>query len=325
MALTAKMVASEVLMCGVKAGIKSIPIVGEMAVNVIDGLQRRHESLGNATKLAEFDSQLSRVERSMRDTVEKEIRSILTNLGRPALPGPELTREMTELRQIYEQGWVPNLFEGLLRNSTHLQELRRNPKQYGRMLADNEAVDPENGMHLLIEKDATRILELPAASLALLLSNQAVGIPSAEVRTGQDIWAFPTSGEASETKQPTNLSIVPAFHDDLETSPLKGERIILKATNCRYSYRTWDYEHKSIVVVTNMRFIVRLNENGDRGIFRGIAKAMDKRMVLASRIRINGECELYIEDIPTGGFRIRSSKEMISSLHSALIQLRDSQ
>jgi hypothetical protein len=191
MALTAKMVASEILVCGVKAGIKSIPIVGEMAVNVIDGLQRRHESLGNAAKLAEFDAQLSRVERSMRETVEKEIRGILTNFERPFVPGPELTREMNELRQIYEQGWVPNLFEGLLRNSTHLQELRKNPKTFGRILGDNEPLDPES-MHLLVDKDQTRILQMPVSSLALLLGNQSIGVPQAEVKAGQDIWAFPS-------------------------------------------------------------------------------------------------------------------------------------
>jgi hypothetical protein len=194
MALTAKIVASETLVCCVKAGIKQIPIVGEIAVNVVDGLQRRHQALSDAARMAEFEAHLSRVERGMRDTVEQEVRTILTNLGRPAVPGPELTREMTELRQIYEQGWVPNLFEGILRNSSHWDELRRNPKQYGRILGDHEAVEPENGMHLLLDKDKTRILELPAASLALLLSNQTTGIPAADVRAGQDIWAFPSRG-----------------------------------------------------------------------------------------------------------------------------------
>lgn len=176
------MVASEILLCGVKAGIKSIPVVGEFAVNVVDGLQKRHEALAHIARMGEFDAKLSRVELNMRNTVENEIRTILANLGRPAVPGPELTREMDELRQIYGQGWVPNLFEGILRNSTHLEELRRSPATFGRILGDHEPVNPENGMHLLIGKDKTRILEMPAASLALLLSNQSVGIPKAEVR-----------------------------------------------------------------------------------------------------------------------------------------------
>jgi hypothetical protein len=187
------MFASEILICGVKAGIKQIPIVGEMAVNVVEGLQKRHEAMGNAAKMAEFDAQLSRVERNMRDTVEKEIRTILRNLSRPSLPGPELTREMTELRQIFEQGWVPNLFEGILRNSKQLEELRRSPATFGRMLRSDETIDPANGMmYLLIDTDTTRVLELPAASLALMLSNQAVGVPPAQLKAGQDIWAFPS-------------------------------------------------------------------------------------------------------------------------------------
>jgi hypothetical protein len=146
MAVTAKMVASEILVCGVKAGIKSIPIVGQMAVHVVEGLQKRHDAMGNSVRMAKFEAQISRVERNMRDKVEKEIRTILANLGRPAVPGSELTREMTELRQIFEQGWVPNLFEGILRNSSNLQELRRNPTTFGRMLRSDEKVDPANGM-----------------------------------------------------------------------------------------------------------------------------------------------------------------------------------
>lgn len=191
MAITAKMVASEVLICGVKAGLRRFPGVGE-AIEVVENLQRRHESLNNSARLAELEAQMSRTEKAMRGTVQREIQTILTNLGRPAVPGPELTREMNELRQIYEQGWMPNLFEGLLRNSTHWEEFRRNPKTFGRILGDHEPLDPDS-MHLLIDKDTTRILELPTASLALLLSNQSVGVPQAEMRAGQDIWAFPTS------------------------------------------------------------------------------------------------------------------------------------
>jgi hypothetical protein len=195
MAITGKMVASEILICGVKAGIKQIPIVGEVAVQVVENLQRRHDEMSNGARLAQVEAQLSRVERGVRDTVEKEIRTILANLGRSGVPGPELTREMTELRQIYDQGWVPNLFEGILRNSTHWEELKRNPRAYGRILGDHDPVDPENGIHLLIDKDKTRILELPASSLAFLLGNQIKGVPGAKVRAGQDIWAFPNKEE----------------------------------------------------------------------------------------------------------------------------------
>ena len=232
MAVTWKMVASEILICGVKAGIKQIPIVGEVAVHVVENLQRRHEAMGNAAQMAEFEAQLSRVERNMRGTVEKEIRTILGKLSRPSLPGPELTREMTELWQIYEQGWVPNLFEGILRNSSHWEELRRNPKQYGRILGNHEPVDPANGLHLLIDKDSTRILELPASSLAFLLSNQSVGIPPAEVRSVQDIWAFPTKTSTRQHVIGTATRILELGGKDYEDRVLQDvERAISADTD----------------------------------------------------------------------------------------------
>ncbi len=229
MALTAKMVASEILVCGVKAGIKSIPFVGEMAVNVVDGLQKRHETLAQAARMDEFDAKLSRVELNMRKTVETEIRTILDNLGRPAVLGPELTREMNELRQIYEQGWVPNLFEGILRNSTHLEELRRSPTTFGHLLDDHTPVDPKNGMHLLVEKDRTRILELPVASLAHLLSNQAVGVPPAHMKTRQDIWALPC---VSEEKSLTN-TITNSFGTVSHGKPISSGAVIEPAQKAR--------------------------------------------------------------------------------------------
>ena len=227
MVLTAGMVASEILVCGVKAGIKSIP-GGGMVVEVIEGLQKRHEAMGNAARMAELQAQMSRTEKAMRDTVEKEIRTILGNLSQPSVPGPEMTREMAELRQIYEQGWVPNLFEGILRNSSHLGELRRNPATFGRILRNDEKVDPASGMmHLLIDKDMTRILEVPAASMALLLSNQAVGVPSAEVKAGQDIWAFPSSKERrADNYVPEGK---PLFRTDLGCDPLPDELLFTYA------------------------------------------------------------------------------------------------
>ena len=193
MALTAKMVTSEILMCGLKVGLKQIPVVGDLAVHLIEGLQKRHEAMGNAAQLAEFDAKLSRVERGMRDTVEKEIRTILANLSRPAVPGPELTREMNELHQIYEQGWASDLFEGILRNSTHWEELRRSPRPSADILGDHEPLNPHS-MHLLIDKDKARILQMPVASLALLLGNQKVGVPQAEVKAASRIFGrFRTS------------------------------------------------------------------------------------------------------------------------------------
>ncbi len=94
MALTAKMVDSEILVCGIKAGVKQIPIVGEMAVHVVENLQKRHEAMNNAAQMAEFNAKLTRVELAMCNTVEEEIRKILTStvsdFGATELLSPKL-------------------------------------------------------------------------------------------------------------------------------------------------------------------------------------------------------------------------------------------
>ncbi len=237
MALTRKMVASEILMCGVKFGIKQIPIVGEAAVQLVEGLHKRHEALSNANQMAAFESQLSRIEKRMRDTVEAEIRTILTNLGRPSLPGEELTREMIELQQIREQGWAPHFFEGLLRNSSHWSELRRNPQHYGRILRTDEPVNPENGIHLLIDKESIRILEMPVSSLAFLLANQPVGIPSAEVLTQHDIWAIPSAHnlvpQTKITSEPIRTEPAPKPRPTRPQEPTANE-LVSKTTGMKF-------------------------------------------------------------------------------------------
>jgi len=107
MALSAKMVTSEILMCGLKTGLNAIPVVGpgfEVAFSLVEGLQKRHEALANADRLADLEAQMTRTERNMRDTIEREIRTILSNLGRTDVSGHELTGEMREFFQIQQQG-----------------------------------------------------------------------------------------------------------------------------------------------------------------------------------------------------------------------------
>ena len=85
--------------------------------------------------------------------------------------GRALTEEIRNLRQIQEQGWNPSLFEGLFLNSSHLEELKRNPHHYGRILGDHDPVDSEKGIHVLLDADKTRILELPPFAFSLLLAH----------------------------------------------------------------------------------------------------------------------------------------------------------
>jgi biotin carboxyl carrier protein len=143
-----------------------------------------------AEQLGSHQEQLSRFEQRQRDLVCQEVKDILSNLAQPNLSGLRLTEEVSNLRTMQEQGWNPNLFEGLLTNSSHWKELKRNPQNYGRLLNDHETVDSESGIHIIFDADKTKILELTPFALSQLLANQKTGIPYAEILSGADIWAF---------------------------------------------------------------------------------------------------------------------------------------
>ena len=111
------------------------------------------------------------------------MRTILDNFRLPDLSGPALTEEIRNLRQIQEQGWNPSLFEGLFLNSSHREELKRNPHHYGRILGDHDPVDPEKGIHVLLDAGKTRILELPPFAFSQLLAHQGKGSRTPESRS----------------------------------------------------------------------------------------------------------------------------------------------
>ena len=119
------------------------------------------------------------------------MRTILANFRRRDLSGPSLSEEIRNLRQIQEQGWNPSLFEGLFLNSSHLEELKLNPHHYGRILGDHDVVDPEKGIHVLLDADKTRIVELAPFAFSQLLAHQAQGVPDATIHVGEGVWAFP--------------------------------------------------------------------------------------------------------------------------------------
>ncbi len=187
MPVTVQMVASEILMCG----LKKVPFAGA-AFEVVDSIRVQHELLGQADRVAELNARLTRWERAQRDLVAREVQTILENLRRPDLGGPALTEEIRNLRQIQDQGWNPSLFEGLLGNSSHLNELKRNPQVYGRILGDHDPVDPEKGIHVLLDADRTRILEVSPFAFQQLLTHQVRGIPEAKIQVTDGIWALPT-------------------------------------------------------------------------------------------------------------------------------------
>ncbi len=186
MPLTWKMVASEVLMCG----LKKAPVAGT-AFEVVDALRASHAKTVVNDRLADLEDQMTRWEKRQRDLVAEEIQTILGNLSRPGMDGASLTEEIRNLRQIQEQGWNPRLFEGLMLNSTHLAELKRNPHHYGRILDDRDPVNPAQGIHILLDADKTRVLELTPFAFSQLLANQASGVPGARMQLGDGVWALP--------------------------------------------------------------------------------------------------------------------------------------
>ena len=56
--------------------------------------------LAHADRLAVAEDRLTRMEKGLRDLVEKEIRTALDNLRRPNLDGPTLTQEIGNLQEI---------------------------------------------------------------------------------------------------------------------------------------------------------------------------------------------------------------------------------
>ena len=237
-----EIVAEEILMCG----LKSIPVAGK-AFEVIDAVRTRHAMLAQGERLEEIERQMSRMDRRLRDLVEEEIRMTLQRLGEPALDGPTLTAEIRNLRSIQQQGWEPTLFEGLLRNSSHWNELKSRPQHYGRVLDAQAKIDLD-GIHVLIDADPLRVLELTPFAFAALLANQSQGVPGAEIQAKADIWAFPTSADWRKGKarhlvhrpetRPHRARLVPDGHDQeadrsAQATVPRVPRIDARVVGCR--------------------------------------------------------------------------------------------
>ena len=183
-----KIVAEEILMCG----LKSMPVAGK-AFEVIDAVRSRHAMLAHGERLEEIERadepHGSPAPRSGGGGDPDDATAVgRAGAGRPHPhsrdPEPEVASR--------QQGWEPTLFEGLLRNSSHWNELKSHPQHYGRVLEVQAMIDPD-GIHVLIDADPLRVLELTPFAFAALLANQSRGVPGADIQATADIWAFPTS------------------------------------------------------------------------------------------------------------------------------------
>jgi hypothetical protein len=97
-ALAVRMVASEILVCGLKRA----SLVGT-AVEVLDSIRPNHDLVAQEHRLAEIEAQLTRWERPHRDLVAKEVKTILHRLRQRILRGPVNTEELRNLRHVQEQ------------------------------------------------------------------------------------------------------------------------------------------------------------------------------------------------------------------------------
>lgn len=183
MSLSVQMVASEILM----VGLKQIPIVGP-AIEVVDGIHKRYESAVLEERINTVETQLRTLDCSLRD-VQAKMQETIKNLMQPDLDGPAFSAFINALKAMKAQGWSPALFQGLLEQSVHWTELCRDPSNYGTVLADQQSLDP-NKMHVFIDADKPRVLELTPFALHALLSRQRDDIPNTKMVGKDDVWAF---------------------------------------------------------------------------------------------------------------------------------------
>jgi hypothetical protein len=183
MALSLKLVAQEIFMCG----LRQVPILGP-AVEVVDNVQKRHELLHNQDRLARMEQELTSFNRRMRGLVQEEIQGTILGLSQQNLSERDFTTHIKNLLNIKQNGWSPALFQGLLERSVHWNELCNNPSHYGKILGDHDLLDVDK-LQVFIDTDRTRILELTPFTLHALLTRQRANGMVAKILAGSDIWA----------------------------------------------------------------------------------------------------------------------------------------
>jgi hypothetical protein len=183
MAISAGMIASELLMCG----LKQVPLVGT-AADFLKGLHDRHQSVTTAAKLAAVEAAVTSFDRRSRDLIRDEIMSMVSAFRTPGLAPLAFNEHIRNYRAMQAHGWTPAIFEGLLRQSPHWAELASNPSNYGDVLADGRPIDPTK-VQVVIDADKVRLLELTPFAFATLLGEQAAGAAKPRIIAARDVWA----------------------------------------------------------------------------------------------------------------------------------------
>ncbi|HET6251844.1 MAG TPA: peptidylprolyl isomerase [Tepidisphaeraceae bacterium] len=172
------------LSAAIRTGGKMIPGVSQ-AISVIESVETKRECECRHTQTL---AAVSRVERSITDTIEREMKAVLDKLCLPKLTPRELEEEISNLYDIRRYGREPFLAQGLLANSHWYEQLRTKPNLYGRVLQDSDKPSPEC-FYIFIDADKTRLLEVSPFALQHLLAGQSHGVPAAKVIGQSDLFA----------------------------------------------------------------------------------------------------------------------------------------
>lgn len=208
----AGMAAKAVLTCATRR----IPIVGE-AMEVTEAFRAAYDADVNNRRLDALEQATANVsgfEQSLRQCVREEVQKITDALRMPGLSGGEVAKLIREFNAMKEHQYFPAFFQGMLEVSNRYQEFVRNPGDFGDVKNDHEKLRKDR-LHIFIDADKTRIVEIPPHILAYLLDGVPAGASPARMVSGESIWALPTEPAAKpvsshriETPEPRRV-IVP--------------------------------------------------------------------------------------------------------------------
>jgi hypothetical protein len=159
-------------------------------MEVVEAIRSRYERLQDQTRIETIEQCQTNLESELLALFEKQVRMSVTGLMQPDLAGSALEAHIRNLRSIRQHGYDYTLFEGLLRQSHHWDDLKANPHNYGTVLDDGGEIR-QDAVQIFIDADKTRILELTPFAFHSLLSRQRRKAKIETVLSSADVWAFP--------------------------------------------------------------------------------------------------------------------------------------
>jgi len=140
-------------------GMKSIPFVGK-AAELYDALELRAWKEGTEQKLDSIDDETI--------AIRHKLQGILETLRMTDIDGTSLSVASEHLFNLEQQEAIKTaFFEQLLLGSSHLEELKKNPQNYGKVL-DPEERPTQGKMHLVIENENTMFAQMPFTFFKML-------------------------------------------------------------------------------------------------------------------------------------------------------------